>query len=299
MARNKVTVIGAGNVGATTAQRIAEAGLADVVLVDIVEGLPQGKGLDLAEAAPVVAHDAAVLGTNDYADTAGSDVIVVTSGLARQPGMSRDDLLSKNAGIVRSVVKQATAHSPNTILIIVTNPLDAMCHVALEASGYPPERVIGMAGVLDSARFRTFIAQELGVSVTSTHAFVLGGHGDTMVPLPRYSTAGGVPITELMSQDRIDALVDRTRNGGAEIVALLKTGSAYYAPAASVAQMVDSILNDRNEILPCAVLLKGRYGVDGLYVGVPVKLGRGGVSEIVEIELTTDERAAFDKSAAA
>jgi len=294
-----VTVVGAGNVGASVAQRVAEGGLADVVLIDIVEGLPQGKALDLAEAAPVVGHDMKITGTNDYADTAGSDVIVVTSGLPRTPGMSRDDLLAKNAGIVRSVVKQAAAHSPNAILIIVTNPLDAMCHIALEASGYPPERVIGMAGVLDSARFRTFIAQELGVSVTSTHAFVLGGHGDTMVPLPRYSTAGGVPITELMAKDRIDALVDRTRNGGAEVVALLKTGSAYYAPAASVAQMVDSILNDRNQVLPCAAYLKGQYAIDGLFVGVPVKLGRRGVSQVVEIELQADERAAFDRSAAA
>ena len=294
-----VTVVGAGNVGASVAQRVAEGGLADVVLIDIVEGLPQGKALDLAEAAPVVGHDMKITGTNDYADTAGSDVIVVTSGLPRTPGMSRDDLLAKNAGIVRSVVKQAAAHSPDAILIIVTNPLDAMCHIALEASGYPPERVIGMAGVLDSARFRTFIAQELGVSVTSTHAFVLGGHGDTMVPLPRYSTAGGVPITELMAKDRIDALVDRTRNGGAEVVALLKTGSAYYAPAASVAQMVDSILNDRNQVLPCAAYLKGQYGIDGLFVGVPVKLGRRGVSQVVEIELQGDERAAFDRSASA
>jgi len=299
MARPQVTVIGAGNVGASVAQRVAEAGLADVVLIDIVEGLPQGKALDLAEAAPVVGHDMKVTGTNDYADTAGSDIIVVTSGLARQPGMSRDDLLAKNAGIVRSVVQQSAEHSPGAIFIIVTNPLDAMCHVALEASAFTPQRVIGMAGVLDSARFRSFIAAELGVSVSSTHAFVLGGHGDTMVPLPRYSTAGGVPITELMSADRIAALVDRTRNGGAEVVALLKTGSAYYAPAASVAQMVDSILNDRNEILPCAAYLDGQYGVDGLYVGVPVKLGRGGVTDVVEIKLEADERAAFDKSAAA
>jgi malate dehydrogenase len=298
MARPQVTVIGAGNVGASVAQRIAEGRLADVVLIDIVEGLPQGKALDLAEAAPVVGHDMKVSGTNDYADTAGSDIIVVTSGLARQPGMSRDDLLAKNMGIVGSVVRQSAAVSPDAILIIVTNPLDAMCHVALEASGFPSERVIGMAGVLDSARFRTFIAQELGVSVSSTHAFVLGGHGDTMVPLPRYSTAGGVPITELLSPERIEALVTRTRNGGAEIVALLKTGSAYYAPAASVAQMVDSILNDRNEILPCAAYLKGQYGVDGLFVGVPVKLGRAGITSVIEIELTADEQAGFDKSAA-
>jgi malate dehydrogenase len=299
MAHPLVTVVGAGNVGASVAQRVAEGGLADVVLIDIVEGLPQGKALDLAEAAPVVGHDMKVTGTNDYADTAGSDVIVVTSGLPRTPGMSRDDLLAKNAGIVRSVVQQAAAQSPGAILIIVTNPLDAMCHVALEASAFEPERVIGMAGVLDSARFRSFIAEELGVSVASTHAFVLGGHGDTMVPLPRYSTAGGVPITELMDAERIDALVTRTRNGGAEVVALLKTGSAYYAPAASVAQMVDSILNDRNEILPCAAYLQDKYGVDGLFVGVPVKLGRGGVTDVVEIDLTGDERQAFDKSVAA
>ncbi|MGI8928894.1 MAG: malate dehydrogenase [Candidatus Limnocylindrales bacterium] len=297
MARPQVTVVGAGNVGASVAQRVAEASLADVVLIDIVEGLPQGKALDLAEAAPVVGHDMRIIGTNDYADTSGSDIVIVTSGLARQPGMSRDDLLSKNAGIVRSVVQQASALSPDAILIIVTNPLDAMCHVALEASGLPPSKVIGMAGVLDSARFRTFIAQELGVSVSSTHAFVLGGHGDTMVPLPRYSTAGGVPITELMEAARIQELVDRTRNGGAEIVALLKTGSAYYAPAASVTQMVDSILNDRNQILPCAAYLQGEYGVDGLFVGVPVMLGRAGITDIVEIELADEERGAFDRSA--
>ncbi|MDP8904982.1 MAG: malate dehydrogenase [Chloroflexota bacterium] len=298
MPRPLVTVIGAGNVGASVAQRVAEAGLADIVLVDIVEGLPQGKALDLAQAAPIVGHDMRISGTNNYDDTAGSDVIVVTSGLARQPGMSRDDLLAKNAGIVRSVVQQAAARSPGAVLIVVTNPLDAMCHVALEASAFPPERVIGMAGVLDSARFRTFIAQELGVSVTSTHAFVLGGHGDTMVPLPRYSTAGGVPITELLDGERIEALVDRTRNGGAEIVALLKTGSAFYAPAASVTQMVDSILNDRNAVLACAAFLQGEYGVDGLFVGVPVKLGRTGITEIVEIDLSDAERAAFDTSTA-
>jgi malate dehydrogenase len=297
MAHPKVTVIGAGNVGATTAQRIAEAGLADVVLVDIVEGLPQGKALDLAEAAPVMGHDMQVIGTNDYADTAGSDVIVVTSGLARQPGMSRDDLLAKNAGIVRAVVSASTKVSPNAILIIVTNPLDAMCHVAMEASGFPKERVIGMAGVLDTARFRTFIARELGVSVTNVSAFVLGGHGDTMVPLPRYSTVGGVPITELLPQDRIDALVKRTASGGAEIVALLKTGSAYYAPAASTYQMVDAILGDRHQILPCAALLQGEYGTDDLFVGVPVQLGRGGIEKIIEIELQPDEAAAFKHSA--
>jgi malate dehydrogenase len=299
MARNKVTVIGAGNVGATTAQRIAEAGLADVVLVDIVEGLPQGKGLDLAEAAPVVSHDARITGTNDYATTAGSDVIVVTSGLARQPGMSRDDLLMKNAGIVKAVVQASAAQSPDAVLIIVTNPLDAMCHVAMQASGFPRERVLGMAGVLDSARFRTFIAEELGVSVADTSAFVLGGHGDTMVPLPRYSTVAGIPITDLLPADRIQSLVDRTANGGAEIVALLKTGSAFYAPAASAFEMVDAILRDRRRVLPCATLLKGEYGVDGLFVGVPVVLGKGGLQRVIEIKLTKDEQAAFDKSAAA
>ncbi|MBI2763602.1 MAG: malate dehydrogenase [Chloroflexi bacterium] len=299
MRRNKVSVIGAGNVGATTAQRIAEAGLADVVLVDIVEGLPQGKALDLAEAAPVMGHDSTLTGTNDYADTAGSDIIVVTSGLARQPGMSRDDLLARNAGIVRSVVQAAVQHSPDCILVIVTNPLDAMCHVAIDASGFPRERVIGMAGVLDSARFRTFIAMELGVSVEDTHAFVLGGHGDTMVPLPRYSTVAGIPITELMTPERVQALVDRTASGGAEIVALLKAGSAYYAPAASTYEMVDSILRDRKRVLACAVLLQGEYGVDGLFVGVPVVLGRGGMERIIEIALTPEESAAFQRSSAA
>ena len=299
MGRHKVTVVGAGNVGATTAQRIAEAGLADVVLIDIVEGLPQGKALDLAEAAPVVGHDARITGTNDYADTAGSEIVVVTSGLARQPGMSRDDLLAKNAGIVRSVVQQAVAQSPETILIIVTNPLDAMCHVALEASGFPRERVLGMAGVLYSARFRSFIAEELGVSVEDTHAFVLGGHGDTMVPLPRYSTVAGVPITELMSAERVAALCERTANGGAEVVALLKTGSAYYAPAASTFEMVDAILRDRKRVLPCAVLLKGEFRTSNLFVGVPAVLGARGLERVLEIELRPEEQAAFDHSAAA
>ncbi len=299
MPRNKVTVVGAGNVGATTAQRIAEAGLADVVLVDIVEGLPQGKALDLAEAAPVVGHDARVTGTNDYADTAGSDIVVVTSGLARQPGMSRDDLLAKNAGIVRSVVEQAVRHSPDCILIIVTNPLDAMCHVAMQASGFPRERVLGMAGVLDSARFRTFIAEEVGVSVEDTHAFVLGGHGDTMLPLARYSTVAGVPITELLPADRVAALSERTANGGAEIVALLKTGSAFYAPAASTFEMVDAILRDRRRVLPCAVHLQGEFGTDGLFVGVPAVLGAGGLVRVLEVTLTPDEQAAFDRSAGA
>ena len=299
MASPLVTVIGAGNVGATTAQRIIEQGLADVWLVDIVEGLPQGKALDLAQAAPVAGHDMVVQGTNDYADTAGSDVIVVTSGLARQPGMSRDDLMAKNASVVRSVVEQSVAYSPEAVIVVVTNPLDAMCHVALAASGLPSDRVVGMAGVLDSSRFRTFIAMELGVSVANTHAFVLGGHGDTMVPLPRYSTVGGVPITELMTEERIEALVQRTRDGGAEVVSLLKTGSAYYAPAASVGTMVDSIVNDRHMVLPCAAYLEGQYGVDGLYVGVPTRLGSGGVEGIVEIGLTDEEQAAFTASAAA
>jgi malate dehydrogenase len=299
MARSKVTVIGAGNVGATTAQRIAEAGLADVVLVDIVEGLPQGKGLDLAEAAPVVGHDARVIGTNDYGDTAGSDIIVVTSGIARKPGMSRDDLMNTNAGIVSSVVQASAAVSPNAILIVVTNPLDVMCHVAMRASGFPRERVLGMAGVLDSARFRTFIAQELGVSVEDTHAFVLGGHGDTMVPLPRYSTVAGIPITELLPPERVAALVDRTANGGAEIVALLKTGSAFYAPAASVFEMVESILLDRKRVLPCATLLQGEYGQQDLFVGVPVVLGQGGLERVIQIQLSPEEQAAFDASAAA
>ena len=295
--RRKVTIIGAGNVGATTAEQIVAAGLADVVLIDIVEGLPQGKALDLNEAAPVVGYDVQVSGTNDYADTADSKVIVVTSGLARQPGMSRDDLMAKNAGIVGSVVREAAAVSPDAIIVVVTNPLDAMCHVALTASGFSPERVVGMAGVLDSARFRSFISDELQVSVRDIRGFVLGGHGDTMVPLPRYSTVGGVPITELMSAERIEALVERTRNGGAEVVALLKTGSAYYAPAASVVEMIEAILRDRRRVLPCAAYLRGEYGIDGLFVGVPVVLGNGGVEKVIEIALTDDERAAFHRSA--
>jgi malate dehydrogenase len=297
--RRRVTVIGAGNVGATTAQRIIETGLADVVLVDIVEGLPQGKALDLAQAAPVVGYDVRVTGANDYAATAGSRIIVVTSGLARQPGMSRDDLLAKNAGIVASVVSQATAVSPEAIVIVVTNPLDAMCHVAMRASGFPRERVIGMAGVLDSARFRHFIASELEVSVRDVNAFVLGGHGDTMVPLPRYSTVGGVPITELLPPERIAQLVERTRNGGAEVVALLKSGSAYYAPAAAVVEMVEAILVDRRRILPCAAYLRGEYGIDGLFFGVPVVLGTHGMEKVIEISLTEEERAALERSAAA
>lgn len=297
--RRKVTVVGAGNVGATTAQRIIETGLADVCLVDIVEGLPQGKALDLMQAAPVVGYDVRIWGTNDYAETAGSKIVIITSGLARQPGMSRDELQAKNASIVRSVTEQAAAQSPEAIIIVVTNPLDAMCHVAMQASSFPRERVMGMAGVLDSARFRAFIASDLGVSVRDVRAFVLGGHGDTMVPLPRYSTVGGVPITELMSAERIDQLIERTRNGGAEVVALLKTGSAFYAPAAAVVEMVESILLDRKRILPCAAYLEGEYGVDGLFVGVPVVLGNRGMERVVEIDLTDEERGAFERSAGA
>jgi malate dehydrogenase len=295
--RRRVTVIGAGNVGSTTAQRIIETGLADVVLVDIVEGMPQGKALDLAEAAPVVGYDVRVTGTNDYADTAGSKIIVVTSGLARQPGMSRDDLLAKNAAIVRSVVEQAVAVSPDAIIIVVTNPLDAMCHVAMRASGFGRDRVLGMAGVLDSARFRHFIADELNVSVRDVRAFVLGGHGDTMVPLPRYSTVGGVPVTEMIPADRLAQIIDRTRNGGAEVVALLKSGSAFYAPAASVVEMVEAILLDRRRILPAAAYLQGEYGIDGLFVGVPVVLGNGGMEQIIEIALTDEEKAELARSA--
>lgn len=295
----KVTVVGAGNVGATAAQRLAEKGLCDVVLVDIVEGVPQGKALDLMEAAPVEKHDCRVTGVNTYEATEGSDIVIITAGIPRKPGMSRDDLISTNAGIVKAVTEQVAKYSPNAVLIIVSNPLDAMCHVAYDASGFPKNRVIGMAGVLDSARFRTFIAMELNVSVENIHAFVLGGHGDTMVPLPRYSTVAGIPITELMPQDRIQALCDRTANGGAEIVGLLKTGSAFYAPASSAVEMAESILKDRKKILPCAVYLDGEYGYKELFIGVPVKLGAGGVEEIIEIKLTEAEKTALDKSAAA
>ena len=293
----KVTVIGAGNVGATAAQRLAEKELCDVVLVDIIEGVPQGKSLDLMEAAPVEKHDAKVLGTNSYEASANSDVVIITAGIPRKPGMSRDDLISTNAGIMKSVVSEVVKYSPNAILIIVSNPLDAMCHVAYEASGFPKNRVMGMAGVLDSARFRTFIAMELNVSVENTHAFVLGGHGDTMVPLPRYSTVAGIPITELMPADRIQALCERTANGGAEIVGLLKTGSAYYAPASSAVEMAEAILKDKKKILPCAALLEGEYGYNDLFIGVPVKLGRNGIEQIIEIKLAEDEKAALDKSA--
>lgn len=293
----KVTVVGAGNVGATAAQRLAEKELCDVVLIDIVEGVPQGKALDLAEAAPIEKHDGHLFGSNSYKESEGSDIIIITAGIARKPGMSRDDLISTNAGIVKNVTQQACKLSPNAVLIIVSNPLDAMCHVALDTSGFPKQRVIGMAGVLDSARFRTFIAMELNVSVENIHAFVLGGHGDTMVPLPRYSTVAGIPITELLPKQRIDALVERTANGGAEIVGLLKTGSAYYAPASAAVEMAESILKDRKKILPCATYLEGEYGIKDLFIGVPVKLGAKGVEDIIEISLTPEENAALQRSA--
>jgi malate dehydrogenase len=298
-ARPKMTVVGAGNVGATVAQYTVERELADVVLVDVIEGVPQGKALDLLQAGPVHGYDCMLTGSNGYDETDGSDVVVITAGLARKPGMTRDDLLFKNAEIVGAVVGEVVRRSPQAILILVTNPLDAMVHLAWKKSGFPPERVIGMAGVLDSARFRAFIARELDVSVENVHAFVLGGHGDTMVPLPRYSTVSGIPITELLPPDRIQALVARTANGGAEIVNYLKTGSAYYAPAASVVEMVEVILKDKKKILPCAAYLNGQYGTRGLYVGVPVKLGRRGVEQVIEIRLTADEQAAFQKSVAA
>ena len=296
MARPKVTVVGAGNVGATTAQYIVERELADVVVTDVVDGLPQGKALDLLEAGPVHGYDCQLIGANDYAGTAGSDIVVITAGLARKPGMSRDDLLFKNAEIVGGVVQEVARLSPNAILIVVTNPLDAMAQLALRKSGFPKQRVIGMAGVLDSARFQTFIARELDVSVENVTAFVLGGHGDSMVPLPRYSTVAGIPITELLSKERIDALVSRTANGGAEIVNLLKAGSAFYAPAASVVEMVEAILKDKKKILPCTAYLEGEYGVHGLYVGVPVKLGRRGIEQIIQIKLTAEEQAALQRS---
>jgi malate dehydrogenase len=295
----KVTVVGSGNVGATAARSIADKELADVVLVDILEGVPQGKGLDILEACPVEGSDSRVLGTNDYAETANSDVVVITAGLARKPGMSRDDLLMKNYEIIKGVTEQIVRHSPQCIVIPVTNPLDAMAQVVYRVSKFPRERVIGMAGVLDSARMRTFIATELNVSVENVHAFVLGGHGDTMVPLPRLSTVAGVPMTELLPKEAIERIVTRTANGGAEIVKLLGTGSAYYAPGSAVVEMVEAILKDKKKILPCAVYLQGEYGITGLFVGVPVKLGARGVEQIIEIKLTADEQAALNKSAAA
>ncbi len=296
--RRKVTVVGAGNVGATAAMRVAEKELADVVLIDVLEGVPAGKALDLAEAAPIEKHDSKLIGaTNDYSHAEGSDIVIITAGVPRKPGMSRDDLLETNMGIMENVTREVASVAPESILIVVSNPLDAMCHVAFEVSGFPKNRVMGMAGVLDSARFRTFIAMELNVSVENTHAFVLGGHGDTMVPLPRYSTVAGIPITELLPPDRIEALVERTRNGGAEIVSLLKTGSAYYAPASAAVEMAEAILKDKKKILPCAAYLEGEYGIQGLFIGVPVKLGAQGIEEIIEIKLTEEERAALQHSA--
>ncbi len=299
MAKKKVTVIGAGNVGATTAHLLALKGYCDVVLQDIVEGLPQGKALDILEAGPVDGYDAQVIGTNGWEETAGSDIIVITSGIPRKPGMSRDDLLNTNKSIVGSVTERAAEASPNAIIVVVTNPMDAMAHVALASSRFPKHRVVGQGGVLDTARFRTFIAQELKVSVKEVNAYVLGGHGDTMVPLVRFTTVAGIPLTDLLPMERVEAIVQRTRDGGAEIVNYLKTGSAFYAPAASVTAMVDAILLDRGRILPCAALLEGEYGVDGVYVGVPVKLGANGIEEVVQIELTAEEQAALNKSAAA
>jgi len=295
----KITVIGAGNVGATAAQRIAEKELAnEVVLVDIVEGVPQGKGLDMYESAPIEGFDTKVIGTNGYDETANSDIVVITAGIPRKPGMSRDDLLHTNAGIIKSVTEQVVAKSPKSILVVVSNPLDVMVYVAQKVSGFERHRVIGMAGVLDTARYRTFIAMELGVSVEDVTAFVLGGHGDSMVPLPRYTSVAGIPIADLMSQERINAIVDRTRNGGIEIVNYLKTGSAYYAPSSAAVQMVESIVKDKKRILPCAVYLQGEYGIHDTVVGVPVKLGRKGVEQIIEIKLTPEEDAALKKSSA-
>ena len=295
--RKKVSIVGSGNVGATAAHWIAAKELADVVLIDIMEGVPQGKALDLLQAMPVEKRDSYILGTNDYADTANSDIVVITAGIPRKPGMSRDDLLNTNYKIMQDVVGKVVKYSPNCILIIVSNPLDAMAQAAFKLSGFSRNRVIGMAGILDSARFRTFIAQELNVSVENVTAFVLGGHGDTMVPLPRYSTVAGIPITELIAPDKLKALVERTANGGAEIVKYLKTGSAYYAPSASAVEMVEAILKDKKKIVPCAVHLEGEYGIKGLFVGVPVKLGANGMEQIIEIKLTAEEQAALNKSA--
>jgi malate dehydrogenase len=297
---NKITVVGAGNVGATAAQRIAEKELArTVVMVDVADGIPQGKGLDQWESAPIELFDSRVVGTTGYDETQDSDVVVITAGIARKPGMSRDDLLNTNAGIVKAVSEQVKATSPNAIIIVVSNPLDVMCYVAKAVSGFPRERVIGMAGVLDTARYRSFLAMELDVSVRDIQAMVLGGHGDTMVPLISYTTVSGIPITQLMAKDKLDAIVDRARNGGAEIVKLLKTGSAYYAPSAGAVQMVEAIVRDQKRILPCSAWLEGEYGMTGLFLGVPVKLGRNGIEQIIEVSLTADEQAALAKSAEA
>jgi malate dehydrogenase len=295
--RTKISVVGAGNVGATVAQLIAYKELGDVVMVDIIEGLPQGKALDLLEAGPVEGYDSLINGANNYEATADSHIVVITAGIARKPGMSRSDLITTNANIVRAVTEQVIKYSPEALLIVVSNPLDAMVHLTKHVSGFPKNRVVGQAGVLDSTRFRTFIAQELNVSVEDTQAFVLGGHGDTMVPLPRYSTVAGIPITHLLPQETIDRLVQRTRDGGGEIVNLLKSGSAFYAPGAAVVQMVEAIVKDKKRVLPCTAYLEGEYGLRDIYFGVPVKLGAGGVEQIIEIELTADERAALQASA--
>ena len=297
---NKITVVGAGNVGATTAQRVAEKELArTVVMVDVVEGVPQGKGLDQWQSAPIEGFDSRIIGTNGYDETAGSDIVIITAGIARKPGMSRDDLLNTNAGIVKQVAEQVKASSPNAIIIVVSNPLDVMCYVAKQVTGFPRERVLGMAGVLDTARYRAFLAEALDVSVRDIQAMVLGGHGDTMVPLISYTSVSGIPVSQLMSKEKLDAIVDRTRNGGAEIVKHLKTGSAYYAPSAAAVQMCESIVRDQKRILPCAAWLDGEYGMKGLFLGVPCKLGRNGLEKVIEVELTADERAALEKSAEA
>jgi malate dehydrogenase len=297
---NKITVVGAGNVGATTAQRIAEKELArTVVMVDVAEGIPQGKGLDQWQSAPIEGFDSRVIGSNGYDETDGSELVVITAGIARKPGMSRDDLLNTNAGIVRQVSENVKRTSPDAIVIVVSNPLDVMCYVAKQVTGFPRERVIGMAGVLDTARYRAFLAEAMDVSVRDIQAMVLGGHGDTMVPLISYTSVSGIPVTQLLERGKLDAIVDRTRNGGAEIVKHLKTGSAYYAPSAGAVQMVEAIVRDQRRILPCAAWLEGEYGMSGLYLGVPCKLGRGGLQQVVEVELTADERAALEKSAQA
>jgi malate dehydrogenase len=297
---NKITVVGAGNVGATTAQRVAEKELArTVVMVDVVEGIPQGKGLDQWQSAPIEGFDSRVIGTNGYDETAGSDVVIITAGIARKPGMSRDDLLNTNAGIVKSVSEEIKKTSPKAIIIVVSNPLDVMCYVAKQVTGFPRERVLGMAGVLDTARYRAFLAEALDVSVRDIQAMVLGGHGDTMVPLISYTSVSGIPITQLMDKAKLDAIVDRTRNGGAEIVKHLKTGSAYYAPSAGAVQMAEAIVNDQRRILPCAAWLQGEYGLKDLFLGVPCKLGRNGLEKVIEVELTADEKAALEKSAEA
>jgi malate dehydrogenase len=297
---NKITVVGAGNVGATTAQRVAEKELArTVVLVDVVEGIPQGKGLDQWQSAPIEGYDSRIIGSNGYEESAGSEIVIITAGIARKPGMSRDDLLNTNAGIVKSVSEQVKATSPNAIVIVVSNPLDVMCWVAKEVTGFPRERVLGMAGVLDTARYRAFLAEAADVSVRDIQAMVLGGHGDTMVPLISYTSVSGIPITKLIDQAKLDEIVTRTRNGGAEIVKHLKTGSAYYAPSAGAVQMAEAIVNDQRRILPCAAWLEGEYGMKGLFLGVPCKLGRNGLEKIIEVDLTADERAALEKSAEA